>query len=264
MPSAVSRNRPLLAAAAVLGIGLGGFFDGILLHQVLQWHHLLSLVPGEAFRDLGNQILADGLFHVLMYGVTALGLWLLWRRRSALPESGASSTVLGGALLGFGIWNLIDVGFFHWILGIHRIRINVPDPMAYDLGWLALFGFIPLAAAWAVLKRPPSPGSGQGNGGHGAAAGAALSILALVAAPLAALPVRGSNSALVLFAPGTTQGAAMNAVLASNARLLWADKDGRMMAVALDPEAGSASLYQAGAMLVTRSPMLAGCAAAAI
>jgi uncharacterized membrane protein len=27
----------------VLGFGLGGFFDGIILHQVLQWHHLLSL-----------------------------------------------------------------------------------------------------------------------------------------------------------------------------------------------------------------------------
>ena len=25
-----------------LGFGIGGFFDGILLHQVLQWHHLLS------------------------------------------------------------------------------------------------------------------------------------------------------------------------------------------------------------------------------
>jgi uncharacterized membrane protein len=259
MPSAALRSRPLLVAAAVLGIGLGGFFDGILLHQVLQWHHLLSLVPGEALRDLGNQILADGLFHVLMYGVTASGLWLLWRRRRGLTESGTAGTLAGGALLGFGIWNLIDVGLFHWILGIHRIRVNVPDPMTYDLGWLALFGIIPLAAAWAVLRRPPN-----GNGRHGAAAGAALSILALIAAPLAALPVPGSSSALVLFAPGTRPATAMNAILASNARLLWADKDGRMMAVALDPKAGSAPLYRAGAMLVTRSPMLAGCAAAAI
>ncbi|MDP8914651.1 MAG: DUF2243 domain-containing protein [Pseudomonadota bacterium] len=259
MPSAAFRNRPLLLAATVLGIGLGGFFDGILLHQVLQWHHLLSLVPGEAFRDLGTQILADGLFHVLMYAVTASGLWLLWRRRGSVAESGAAGTLAGGALLGFGIWNLIDVGFFHWILGIHRIRVNVPDPMTYDLGWLALFGIIPLGAAWAILRRPPS-----GSGHRGATAGAALSILALIAAPLAALPVPGSSSALVLFAPGTTPGTAMNAVLASKARLLWADKDGRMMAVALDPLTGSAPLYRAGAMLVTRSPMLAGCAAAAI
>jgi uncharacterized membrane protein len=28
--------------ATILGVGLGGFVDGIVLHQVLQWHHLLS------------------------------------------------------------------------------------------------------------------------------------------------------------------------------------------------------------------------------
>ena len=26
----------------ILGVGLGGFVDGILLHQILQWHHMLS------------------------------------------------------------------------------------------------------------------------------------------------------------------------------------------------------------------------------
>ena len=74
----------LILPTAIIGVGLSGFFDGILLHQVLQWHHLLSLVPGEPFRDIGTQILADGLFHVLMYLVTAVGLWLLWRRRGLL------------------------------------------------------------------------------------------------------------------------------------------------------------------------------------
>ena len=28
--------------AIVLGIGLGGFLDGIVLHQILQWHHMLT------------------------------------------------------------------------------------------------------------------------------------------------------------------------------------------------------------------------------
>jgi hypothetical protein len=28
-----------------MGVGLGGFVDGILLHQILQWHHMLT---GEA------------------------------------------------------------------------------------------------------------------------------------------------------------------------------------------------------------------------
>jgi hypothetical protein len=36
---AASRPR---APGILLGIGLGGFVDGIVLHQILQWHHLLS------------------------------------------------------------------------------------------------------------------------------------------------------------------------------------------------------------------------------
>ncbi|MEO6001904.1 MAG: DUF2243 domain-containing protein [Opitutus sp.] len=32
---------PLFRAAIVLGVGLGGFIDGIVLHQVLGWHHLI-------------------------------------------------------------------------------------------------------------------------------------------------------------------------------------------------------------------------------
>jgi uncharacterized membrane protein len=31
----------------LLGFALGGFFDGILLHQILQWHHLLSSRSGQ-------------------------------------------------------------------------------------------------------------------------------------------------------------------------------------------------------------------------
>src|SRR3712207_5211513 len=33
---------PLLSSALVLGIGLGGFVDGIVLHQLLQWHEMIS------------------------------------------------------------------------------------------------------------------------------------------------------------------------------------------------------------------------------
>lgn len=28
--------------ALLLGVGLGGFVDGIVLHQVLHWHHVLT------------------------------------------------------------------------------------------------------------------------------------------------------------------------------------------------------------------------------
>ncbi|PZN29727.1 MAG: DUF2243 domain-containing protein, partial [Proteobacteria bacterium] len=65
-------------AGYLLGFALGGFFDGILLHQILQWHHLLLGVDAEPLQDIRVQILADGLFHLLMYGIALVGLWALW------------------------------------------------------------------------------------------------------------------------------------------------------------------------------------------
>src|SRR5919109_1453482 len=35
-------HRKAQRAAMVLGIGLGGFVDGIVLHQIVQWHNMLS------------------------------------------------------------------------------------------------------------------------------------------------------------------------------------------------------------------------------
>jgi uncharacterized membrane protein len=37
----VGGRFPLLPAL-LLGLGLGGLFDGVVLHQLLQWHHMLS------------------------------------------------------------------------------------------------------------------------------------------------------------------------------------------------------------------------------
>ena len=249
-------GRRVVTAAAVTGIGLSGFFDGILLHQVLQWHHLLSLVPGAALRSIGNQIFADGLFHVAMYVVTLVGLFLLWRARSSLASGSLGwRSVTGGGLLGFGIWNVIDVGFFHWILGIHRIRVDVPDPMLYDVSWLALLGLVPLFVGWLLLR------SGGAEGRAGAAA-VTLSLLAIGAAPLASLPVPGTRTAVVVFPSGKSSASAYQAAFVAGAPILWMNPEGTMLAVRIDAHDSTARLYRAGALLVTRSPALAGCAAA--
>ena len=64
-----------------------------------------------------------------MYGIAAVGLILLWRARAGLTEAGAGRRLLGGVFLGFGIWQFIDVVVFHWLVGIHRIRVDVADPL---------------------------------------------------------------------------------------------------------------------------------------
>ena len=122
--------------------------------KVLQWHHLLSLVPGQNIQRLTTQILADGLFHVLMYIVGLKGGAWLWRRREALAETGGSRPLRKGLLIGFGAWNVVDVVVFHWILEIHHIRLDVAQPLAWDVSWLLGLGLAPIAAgAWQRTGR---------------------------------------------------------------------------------------------------------------
>ena len=54
-----------LSADILFGLGLGGFFDGIILHQVLQWHHMLTSAgyPPNSLANLEFNTLWDGIFH---------------------------------------------------------------------------------------------------------------------------------------------------------------------------------------------------------
>jgi uncharacterized membrane protein len=243
---AANRRRPLWGAA-VLGFALGGFMDGILLHQVLQWHHLFSLVPGERWRDIRNQILMDGWFHVLHYVIACVGLYLLWTARAGLAEAG--SRLLAAAALGFSAWQFVDIFGFHWILMIHRIRVDVPNPLAYDLGWLVVFGVTSLALGLWLWRRP------QGGSGGGLAAG--LAALALVAGPLGAMPPRGVATTVIVFRAGSDPADNLRAA-APLGRVVWASAEGD--AVAIEATGLTAlRLYAQGALLVGSTPVLGGC-----
>jgi uncharacterized membrane protein len=167
----------LRTPAFLLGFALGGFFDGILLHQILQWHHLLSLWARP--EDFAFQAFWDGLFHAAHYAIAAGALYVLWRRRTAAAEAGAGRLIAGWAWLGFGVWHILDVVAFHWVLVMHRIRIGVENPLAYDLAFVAL-GLVSVAIGLAFLRRP--------GGRTGATAAAGLAALTLVSGPVAALP----------------------------------------------------------------------------
>lgn len=77
--------RPLIAAGIFLGIGLGGFVDGILLHQILQWHSMVShyypktgLPPEVIIRNMQINMFWDGLFHAATWLSTVAGVAILW------------------------------------------------------------------------------------------------------------------------------------------------------------------------------------------
>jgi uncharacterized membrane protein len=223
-----------------------------------KWHHLLSLVDNPALLDPRNQILADGLFHVLMYIVTVLGLGYLWKSRQEFSRASAGRWLLGTALLGFGLWNVLDVGFFHWIMRIHRIRIDSPDPMFWDLAWLALFGLIFLAAGGLVRSRANSDDAGPKA--DRSISVVSLITLTMVAAGIwAALPPSGSSTTMVLFKPGIDRHQISNAFDAADVRVVWADRSGGVWAVKTSEASNTLQLYRHGAMLVSNSNVGLGC-----
>jgi uncharacterized membrane protein len=238
-----------------LGFALGGFFDGILLHQILQWHHLLSGLEGEAFRDLRVQILADGIFHALMYVIAAAGLWLLWRARREFAESGADRLLVANALLGFGGWHIIDSFVSHWITGIHRIRMDSGNPLMWDLIWFFAFGVVPvLIGIW--MRR-----SGPRGIARGGAVASALAILVTAGAVWASLPPPGVSSVMVYFRPGTTPAQVFAAADAVEASVLWSDTSGELWAFDLPEPGRTARLYGQGALFVGNSLFPMGCLA---
>lgn len=164
--TAAPQDHRLRRAGGLLGFAMGGFFDGILLHQILQWHHLLSGVSGGMFSSLRFQITMDGIFHALMYVIAALGLWQLYRARTLGPATGSPWPAFW---TGFGAWHVIDALVSHWITGIHRVRMDSEVPLMWDLIWLVLFGLAPIWLGWRMARRSRArpPGSGGGTGGPG-------------------------------------------------------------------------------------------------
>jgi len=268
--------RPLAWAGGCIGFSLGGFFDGILLHQVLQWHHLLSRVRSPVLQDIRAQILADGLFHALMYVIAAVGLWRLWRARDLLAASGADRRLAGSALAGFGLWHLLDAVLSHWLLGLHRVRDAAEIPLLWDIGWLAVFGLVPLWIGGRLLKKSPGDGPGgdaalahpsaaqapmQRSGRRAAGRWLAAALLVGGAALASVWPTSGDRGGdvMVLFRPGISPADAMARLSAADARVVWADRSGALWAVRLDDPARAGRLYGHGALLVSDSRLRWGC-----
>ena len=145
----------LLTAAVLLGLGLGGFFDGIVLHQILQWHHMVSTpTPPDTLANLERNTLGDGLFHAGTWILTVAGVFVLISSNGARHAEGGLRTLIGGALVGWGTFNVVEGLIDHQILNLHHVRPG-PDEVLYDMAFLA-WGAVMLAiGAWAIRSAPP-------------------------------------------------------------------------------------------------------------
>jgi uncharacterized membrane protein len=142
---------PLIKAGLVLGLGFGGFADGIVLHQILGWHHLVCTTDHcqpVSIEHLQQQNTQDGYFHLAVWVLSLAGTGMLFR--AARRSAAWSGRVLAGAMLGgWGLFNFVEGLIDHHILGIHHVRPGDPNSLLWDLGFLAS-GPVLGAAGWAL------------------------------------------------------------------------------------------------------------------
>jgi uncharacterized membrane protein len=142
------------APGLILGMGLGGFVDGILLHQLLHWHNMGSArVPPVTLEAVRINMRWDGLFHAGVWLLTITGVYLLLRdahRGRALP-SGRSFT--GQLLMGWAGFNLVEGVIDHHLLELHHVRdlpIHLP---LYDWMFLLIGGVGLMVVGWQLSRR---------------------------------------------------------------------------------------------------------------
>jgi uncharacterized membrane protein len=149
-----TRRMRLTASGILLGLGLGGFFDGIVLHQILQWHHMVSHVddyPVTTVAGLKDNTLGDGLFHASTWILTVVGLSLLWSalRRPNGPWS--TKAFVGLLLMGWGIFNVVEGVVDHHLLELHHVKENSDNQLAWDVAFLA-WGMAMVVGGWYLSR----------------------------------------------------------------------------------------------------------------
>jgi uncharacterized membrane protein len=135
-----------------LGIGQAGFFDGILFHQLLQWHHMFSNIEStQTIGGLELNTLGDGLFHVFDWLMTIAGVIVLWLavKRDDVPRS--TPTFIGSFTIGAGLFNVVEGIISHHLLQIHHVR-----PGSHQLLWDMAFigvGICAIAIGSSILNK---------------------------------------------------------------------------------------------------------------
>lgn len=153
MERAWGAMRSFIAGSLVFGFGLGGLADGIVLHQVLQWHNLVSdRVTNQTLAGLQANVFWDGVFHLTTTVLLVVGVLLLgpaWHSREHAP--GNFSALAGLTLIGWGAFHVVDQLVFHELLDLHNIREGVTNSALYNWGFFAI-GLV-LAASGAAFWR---------------------------------------------------------------------------------------------------------------
>ena len=146
------KRGPLSSAGLFLGMGLGGFFDGILFHQILQTHNMLSAyIPVVDLVSAKINMTWDGYFHAGVWLLTLIGVYLLFNAGKRQDVIWSGRILAGSMLGGWGLFNLVEGVIDHQLLGIHHVMEYTINKLSYDLAFLAS-GVILILIGWLLVK----------------------------------------------------------------------------------------------------------------
>lgn len=149
----VGSRSTALTGGLVLGLGLGGFLDGIVLHQIMQWHNMGSaIVPPTTMEAMAQNMRWDGLFHLATLVLTLIGVIALWNegRHGTAPPT--LRVLAGQMLLGWGIFNFVEGLVDHHLLHLHHVRDLPMHVPAYDWVFLAGGGLGLIVIGWLMAR----------------------------------------------------------------------------------------------------------------
>ena len=140
----------IIRAGIIIGLGIGGFFDGIVLHQILQWHHMLTSAgyTPDSLQNLQINTFADGLFHAATWILTLLGIFVLWSALRQLNGELSTRILIGTMLMGWGTFNLAEGIIDHHILQIHHVKPG-PNEAFWDIAFL-VWEAVMLITGWEM------------------------------------------------------------------------------------------------------------------
>jgi uncharacterized membrane protein len=150
------RIGPMISAGLFMGIGLGGFLDGILFHQILQVHNMLSnRIPPDTLVNAKINMMWDGYFHAAVWVMTAIGLYLLFHAGKHRDVAWSGKALLGSLIAGWGLFNFVEGIIDHQLLGIHHVMEYSTNKLPYDLAFLGS-GIILMLIGWILINSQAS------------------------------------------------------------------------------------------------------------
>jgi len=94
----------------------------------------------------------DGVFHLGTWTLTVVGLTMLWRLIGRSDVLFSTTIFIGSLVFGWGVFNLMDSLFDHYLFAFHNVRENVPNPQIWNHGFLAI-SIAQTIVSWTIVQR---------------------------------------------------------------------------------------------------------------